>query len=165
MSARTATDSSSPVFPFDGVAPCQPWKAHAARLTSRWLTPSVAAISAHGEIEASNAGNLADYARCVLAHCPQCRCLILDLGGLDFLGTEGISTMHTVRPRRGALRAGTQRGRSPSAADLRSRERDHHRHLSRAVRCSLGNAQAAGVDVDVRLGSLARAVASDPTTW
>ena len=33
----------------------------------------------------------------------------------------------------------------------------------RAVRCSLGsNAQAAGVDVDVRLGSLARAVASGP---
>jgi release factor glutamine methyltransferase len=32
----------------------------------------------------------------------------------------------------------------------------------RAVRCSLGNAQAAGVDVDVRLGSLARAAASGP---
>jgi anti-anti-sigma factor len=77
----------------------------------------VAAISAHGEIDASNAGNLADYARGVLAHCPQCRCLILDLGGLDFFGTEGISTMDTVRDRcaHGAVRYALV----PSAADSR----------------------------------------------
>jgi len=39
--------------------------------------------------------------------------------------------MHTVRPRRGALRAGTQRGRLPSAADLRSRGRARSRRHRR----------------------------------
>jgi anti-anti-sigma factor len=125
MSAVTATELSCPAFPLDGVAPCQPWEAHTARLASRSLAPSVAAISPHGEIDASNAGSLSEYVRGVIEYCPQCRCPILDLSGLDFLGTEGISTLHTVRDR--CAHATVRYAVVPSAAvsrllrDLRSR--------------------------------------------
>jgi anti-anti-sigma factor len=53
----------------------------------------VAVISAHGEIDASNAGSLTDHA---VAHVMRCRGLVLDLRDLDFFGTEGFSALHRV---------------------------------------------------------------------
>jgi len=66
---------------------------HTAQLACYWPTSSVAVVSAHGEIDASNAGNLTDLA---IAHVTRCRGLVLDLSGLDFFGTEGFSVLHRV---------------------------------------------------------------------
>ena len=63
------------------------------RLASRRLSSSVDVISAHGDIDASNADTLTEY---TLRHLMRCRGLILDLHGLDFFGTEGFSALHRV---------------------------------------------------------------------
>ena len=71
----------------------QPWEGHTARFASRRLRSSVAVISAHGQIDASNADTLTEY---TLGHLMRCRGLILDLRDLDFFGTEGFSALHRV---------------------------------------------------------------------
>ena len=71
----------------------QPWEGHTARLASRRLRASVAVISAHGAIDASNADTLTEY---TVGHLTRCRGLILDLRDLDFCGTEGFSALHRV---------------------------------------------------------------------
>jgi anti-anti-sigma factor len=93
MSAVTATDVSHPVALADGGFLSPPWEDRTARVASRRLKSSVTVISAHGAIDASNAGTLTEY---TLRHVPGCRGLILDLSGLDFFGTEGFSALHTV---------------------------------------------------------------------
>jgi anti-anti-sigma factor len=65
------------------------------------MKSSVAVISAHGEIDASNAGTLAEY---TLGHVMGCRGLILDLRGLDFFGAGGFSALHKIST--GCARAG-----------------------------------------------------------
>lgn len=72
---------------------CQPWQSHATRLAYRRLRSSVAVISAHGHIDASNADTLTEY---TLGHLMRCRGLILDLRDLDFFGTDGFSALHRV---------------------------------------------------------------------
>jgi hypothetical protein len=75
MSAVTETELPRPfVLPDSGVL-SQPWQGHTARFEIR-LKSSVAVISAHGDIDASNAGTLAEY---TLGHVMGCRGLILDL--------------------------------------------------------------------------------------
>ena len=54
---------------------------------------SVAAISAHGEIDAFNASNLTDFA---LGPLRRCRALILELSGLNFCAAAGFATLHTI---------------------------------------------------------------------
>jgi anti-anti-sigma factor len=71
-------------------------KRHAARFDTRWTMSSVAIVSAYGDIDASTAGALTDYA---LLHAARCRGLILDLGELEFFGTEGFSALHRVSVR------------------------------------------------------------------
>ena len=71
----------------------QPWARHTTRLANRRLRSSVAVISAHGHIDASNADTVTEY---TLGHLIRCRGLILDLRGLDFFGTEGFSALHRV---------------------------------------------------------------------
>jgi anti-anti-sigma factor len=66
---------------------------HRTRLACSWPTSSVAVISAHGEIDASNAGSLTDHA---VAHVTRCRGLVLDLSDLEFFGTEGFLALHRV---------------------------------------------------------------------
>jgi anti-anti-sigma factor len=70
-----------------------PWESHTTRLAYRRLRSSVAVISAHGHIDASNADTLTEY---TLGHLIRCRGLILDLRDLDFFGTEGFSALHRV---------------------------------------------------------------------
>ena len=111
MSAVTETELSRLfVLPDSGV-PSQPWEGHTARLEIRWLKSSVAVISAHGDIDASNAGALAEY---TLGHVTGCRGLILDLRGLDFFGAKGFSALHKVSA--GCARAGIGWALVPSAA-------------------------------------------------
>ncbi len=85
----------------DGGFLSQPWKGRTARLVSRRLRSSVAVISAHGGIDASNADTLTEY---TLGHLTCCRGVILDLRDLDFFGTEGFSALHRVSV--GCARAG-----------------------------------------------------------
>ena len=70
-----------------------PWESHTTRLAYRRLRSSVAVISAHGHIDASNADTLTEY---TLGHLIRCRGLILDLRDLDFFATEGFSALHRV---------------------------------------------------------------------
>lgn len=111
MSAVTETELSHPfVLPVSGVL-SQPWQGHIARLEIRRLKSSVAVISAHGDIDASNAGTLAEY---TLGHVTGCRGLILDLRGLDFFGAKGFSALHKVSA--GCARAGIGWALVPGAA-------------------------------------------------
>ena len=71
-------------------------KRQAARFDTRWTMSSVAIVSAFGDIDASNASALTEYA---LVSAVRCRGLILDLSGLKFCGTEGFSALHRVSVR------------------------------------------------------------------
>ncbi len=111
MSAVTETELFHPfVLPDSGVL-SQPWECHTARLEVRRLKSSMTVVSAHGEIDASNADTLAQY---TLGHVTGCRGLILDLRGLDFFGAKGFSTLHEISA--GCARASIGWAVVPSAA-------------------------------------------------
>ena len=93
MSAVTETERSRLSVLPDSRVLSQPSEGHTARLEIRRLKSSVAVISAHGEIDESNAGILAEY---TLGHVMGCRGLILDLRGLDFFGAAGFSALHKI---------------------------------------------------------------------
>jgi anti-anti-sigma factor len=69
---------------------------HAAHFATGWLQPSVAVITAHGELDAANAQEFVDYAMRHATHTPR---LVLDLTGLKFFGTAGFSALHTFNVR------------------------------------------------------------------
>ena len=83
---------TSSMTPADGFL-SQSWGNHTTRLAYGRLGSSVAVISAHGHIDASNADAVTEY---TLGYLIRCRGLILDLHGLDFFGTEGFSALHRV---------------------------------------------------------------------
>src|SRR5271155_823673 len=93
MSGITMNARPNPSMPPVGDFLSQPWESHTTRLANRRLGPSVAVISAHGHIDASNADTLTEY---TLGHLMRCRGLVLDLRDLDFFGTEGFSALHRV---------------------------------------------------------------------
>jgi anti-anti-sigma factor len=82
-----------------------------ASFATRWLQPSVAVITAHGDLDASNAQELVDYA---LRDAERTRRLALDLTGVDFFGTAGFSALHTLNVRCAA--AGVEWVMVPSTA-------------------------------------------------
>jgi anti-anti-sigma factor len=69
---------------------------HGAHFATRWLHPSVAVITARGELDAANAPDFVDYA---LRRAPHTERLVLDLSGVEFFGTAGFSALHTVNVR------------------------------------------------------------------
>ncbi|MCV7197664.1 STAS domain-containing protein [Mycobacterium angelicum] len=72
---------------------------------------SVAAVSAHGELDAANADELAEYVqRCITDR----EWLTLDLRGLEFIGTAGFSALHRINVVCSAL--GTHWAMIPSEA-------------------------------------------------
>jgi anti-anti-sigma factor len=73
------------------VAQC--WQqSRAAQFTARW-DPSGTLITVDGELDAANADQLAAYVR----HCiGRSRRVILDLRGLNFIGTAGFSALHRI---------------------------------------------------------------------
>jgi anti-anti-sigma factor len=73
-----------------------PTDCHTAHFATRWLQPSMAVITAHGELDAANAQQFIDYA---LRHAAHTDRLVLDLTGLDFFGTAGFSALHSVNVR------------------------------------------------------------------
>ena len=67
-----------------------------ALFATRWLQPAVAVITAQGELDASNAQDLVDYA---LRDADRTKRLTLDLTGVEFFGTAGFSALHTLNVR------------------------------------------------------------------
>jgi anti-anti-sigma factor len=59
---------------------------------------SVVVFSAYGDIDATNANVLTDYALTPV-NAAHCRGLILDLTGLEFFGADGFSALHRVSVR------------------------------------------------------------------
>jgi len=71
----------------------QPWQhCRTARFNARW-DPSGTVITVDGELDASNADELAAYVQHSLG---RSRRVVLDLRGLDFIGTAGFSSLHRI---------------------------------------------------------------------
>jgi anti-anti-sigma factor len=95
MFAMRHLNAVSPVRKTDTAIPSEPWENHTARFTAEW-GPSFVVITAHGELDASNATQLADYVERCAAHS---KSIILNLTGLEFFGTAGFSALHTINVR------------------------------------------------------------------
>jgi anti-anti-sigma factor len=91
----TPPDSARAAFGTDAAFPSQAWEGHTARFNAKW-GPSSVVITALGELDASNAGQLADYVQRCATHAES---LILDLSGLEFFGTAGFSALQTINVR------------------------------------------------------------------
>jgi anti-anti-sigma factor len=85
-------NSASPVHVTDAAVPPPAWENHSARFTAEWDSSRVL-ITVHGELDASNASELADYFDLCIGHSTP---LILDLEGLKFFGTAGFSALHLI---------------------------------------------------------------------
>jgi anti-anti-sigma factor len=70
----------------------KPGNGHLAHWNTRWKS-SVVIVSAHGDIDGTNAHTLTEYS---LAHLARCRVLILDLTHLEFFGAVGFSALHRI---------------------------------------------------------------------
>lgn len=94
----TALKTVGPVFPtprIDTRPPSDTWESRTARSVTRWGRCG-AVISVDGELDAANAGQLADYVqRCAC----YCEWLVLDLNDLEFIGTAGFSALKTITDR------------------------------------------------------------------
>lgn len=95
MSSSTPRDPACAAVGADAAFPSRPWEDQTARFAADWM-PSGPVITAHGELDASNAGQLADYVQRCAAHS---KSLILDLSGVEFFGTAGFSALHTINVR------------------------------------------------------------------
>ena len=96
MFATTHPNAVSPVRESDTATPSEPWENHTARFTAEWGPSLVVVITAHGELDASNANQLADYVQRCAAHA---KSVILNLGDVEFFGTAGFSALHTINVR------------------------------------------------------------------
>jgi anti-anti-sigma factor len=86
---------NAPVLGTDAALPSEPWENHTARFAAEF-GPSSVIITAYGELDASNAAQLADYVqRCVT----DSKSVIVNLSGLEFFGTAGFSALHTINVR------------------------------------------------------------------
>ena len=68
----------------------------AAHFATRWLQPSVAIVTVHGELDAANADGFLSY---TTGHCGRMTQLVLDLTGVEFFGTAGFSALQTLNVR------------------------------------------------------------------
>jgi anti-anti-sigma factor len=93
----------------------EPTNCHTAHFATRWLQPSMAVITAHGELDAANAQEFVDYA---LRHAPHIDRLVLDLTGVDFFGTAGFSALHTLNVRCAAEKIEWAMAPSPAVTRL-----------------------------------------------
>jgi anti-anti-sigma factor len=91
MSSSQPT-SASPVRGSNTELPPPVWENHSARFGAEWDATRVI-VTAHGELDASNAGQLADYFDLCIEHSTP---LVLDLSGLKFFGTAGFSALHVI---------------------------------------------------------------------
>jgi anti-anti-sigma factor len=95
MSATKRPNSAAPILGIDAAMPPPTWANHSARFTAEW-TSSRVVITAHGELDASNANQLADYVESCIAYSTS---VIVDLSSLEFFGTAGFSALHLINVR------------------------------------------------------------------
>ena len=95
MSPLTHLNVASSVLGTDAALPPPAWENHSARFTAQWGS-SCAVITAHGELDASNANQLADYVQRCAANA---NLVVVNLSGLEFFGTAGFSALHTINVR------------------------------------------------------------------
>ena len=95
MSAIKRPNPAAPVLGADAALPPPVWENHSARFTAEWISSRVV-ITAHGELDASNASQLADYVESCIAHATS---VIVDLSSLEFFGTAGFSALHLINVR------------------------------------------------------------------
>jgi anti-anti-sigma factor len=69
---------------------------HTAQFATRWLPPSTAIVTAHGEIDAVNAMDFVDFA---MRDGDQMTGLVIDLTGIKFFGSAGFSALHALNVR------------------------------------------------------------------
>ena len=95
MFAMKHPNAVSPVRESETAIPSEPWENHTARFAAEW-GPACVVITVHGELDASNANQLADYVQRCAAHT---KSVILNLGDVEFFGTAGFSALHTINVR------------------------------------------------------------------
>jgi anti-anti-sigma factor len=95
MPAMRTAGSAHAAARTDGSFPSQPSESGTARFAAYWA-PSAVVITAHGELDAANADQLADY---VQRSATYSRSLVLDLRGLEFFGIAGFSALHMINVR------------------------------------------------------------------
>ena len=66
---------------------------HRVHFATRWLHPSTAIVTAHGEVDAANAIDFTTYA---LRNVDRVSNLVIDLSGVEFFGCAGFSALHTI---------------------------------------------------------------------
>jgi anti-anti-sigma factor len=92
----------------------QSWQqSHTAQFTARWGA-SGSVITVDGELDAANSDQLATYVQRNVRRSPR---VILDLRGLEFIGTAGFSALHRINVACSA--AQVQWAMAPSAAVAR----------------------------------------------
>jgi anti-anti-sigma factor len=69
---------------------------HVVHFATRTLPPATAVVTAHGELDASNAQEFIAYA---LKHTAGMKRLVVDLTGVSFFGTAAFSAVHTLNVR------------------------------------------------------------------
>lgn len=117
---------------------------HTAHFASRWLPPSTAIVTAHGEIDALNAMDFVDYA---LRDADQMTGLVVDLTGIKFFGSAGFSALDALNVRcttdgiNWAVAAGRQVGRLLLICDTDS-TLPVHRGLDTALGAVTGEQRA-----------------------
>ena len=131
MSLLNHPNSALSVVGTDAGPPPPTWENHSARFTAEWLSSCVL-ITAHGELDASNASHLADYVQRCAA---DSKSVIVDLTGLDFFGTAGFSALHLIDVRSAAasLRWAVVPGKAVSRL-LRICDPDNTLPLAKSVR-------------------------------
>ncbi|BBZ24095.1 STAS domain-containing protein [Mycolicibacter hiberniae] len=92
MPALKTVDSASPPH---APPPSDTWESRTARSVTRWGRCG-AVVTVGGELDAANAGQLADYVQQCVRYCEW---LVLDLDNLDFFGVAGFSALRTIAER------------------------------------------------------------------
>jgi anti-anti-sigma factor len=141
----TMTETWSHSFALRGVF-STPEKRQLVRLNSHWTKSSVAVVSAHGDIDGTNARTLTAYS---LADVVRCRGLILDLTRLEFFGAEGFSALHRISV--SCARAGMAWALVPGAAVsllLRICDPDGLLPAADTVSAALASLQGSASDTD-----------------
>jgi anti-anti-sigma factor len=87
---------------------------HLLFASTEWLSPSEVRIAVAGEVDASNAKDLATY---VFGRAANCRYLTLDLSQVEFFGTAGFSALRAIESR--CAQASVSWTLRPSSAVLR----------------------------------------------
>jgi anti-anti-sigma factor len=98
MSALSRMNPAAPVSVTDATHSPPEWENHSARFTAESHSSRVV-VTAHGELDASNASQLADYVESCAAHSTSVIAVIVDLSNLEFFGTAGFSALHLINVR------------------------------------------------------------------